>query len=154
MLERFMSLIPIIILAGWIAFFILWKKSRRYQQFRTYRRNNMDRLLVSRGGMRFFLVGIVCVIAITILLFLSPPDSSKMPLSNRLLWGIFGIIAPVTILGLFFGMWRYWVKFDDSGKWLKRTSFVLLLVGFWWGSAVYYFIVYLPQFYQRQKLEV
>ena len=103
--------------------------------------------------MRFFFVGILFVVATTVISYVPPRDPSKMPLLYRVPWGMFGIFAPVALIGLFLGMWRYWVKFDDSGKWIKRASFVLLLVGFWWGSAVYYFMVYLPQLRRRPTLE-
>ena len=71
----------------------------------------------------------------------------------KLLAGIYAITLSIGLLGIFFGMWRYWAKIDDSKKWIKRASFVLLLLGFWWGSAIYCFIVYLPQVRRRQRLE-
>jgi len=49
------------------------------------------------------------------------------------------------------GMWRYWVRLDDSNPWAKRAWFFLLLVGLWWASCLYYFLVYLPQVVRKQR---
>lgn len=72
---------------------------------------------------------------------------------TRLPWGILGVLGPIGLLFLWFGMWRYWVRVDDSNLWAKRAWFVVLLVGFWYGSVLYYLFAYLPQVIRRGKME-
>ena len=51
-------------------------------------------------------------------------------------------------LALFFlwlGMWRYWARLDCSTRMTKRLWFGVLLFGFWYGSCLYYFLLYRPQ---------
>jgi hypothetical protein len=58
------------------------------------------------------------------------------------------ILLLAAIAGMFFlwiGMWWYWATLDDSGKWAKRFWFLMLLFGVWFGGAMYYVCVYLPQ---------
>lgn len=60
-------------------------------------------------------------------------------------WGSVGVVgAPATIL-LWVGMWKYWAQVDDAGRWAKRFWFLILLVGLWYGSVLYCYLVYLPQ---------
>jgi hypothetical protein len=154
--DRFVNLIPavvFIVLAGLMAYYLLMKEEPKvYQEFRTSWRNGIDDLIVSRIAMRFFLVGAACVLAITVFYFLPVPDRSEMPLPYRLLLGVFGIVAAITVNFLYWGMWRYWYKFDASDKGIKRASFGLMLVGFFWGSAIYCFIFYMPQTLRKHKL--
>ncbi len=42
-------------------------------------------------------------------------------------------------------MWRYWFRLDNSPPYLKRTSFILMLVGVWYGAVLYCYFVYGPQ---------
>jgi hypothetical protein len=68
---------------------------------------------------------------------------------SRLPWGILGVLGPVAIFFLWFGMWRYWVRIDRTAGWERRKWFIVLLVGFWWGSCLYCMLVYLPQIYGK-----
>ena len=95
MLEQFMSLIPIIILASWITFFIRWKKSGRYEQFRTS--YPFGRVLI----------GIWIIVWVPILLFMmSPVKPSHIPVIIVRLLGPFLFVLALTsmVYGL---IWLY-----------------------------------------------
>jgi hypothetical protein len=95
MLERFMSLVPVIILASWIVFFMRWRKSGSYQQFRTS--YPFGRILM---GMWIF-----AWVAI-FLFILSPVKPARIPLIILRLFGVFTFILALTSMayGLF---WLY-----------------------------------------------
>jgi hypothetical protein len=60
-------------------------------------------------------------------------------------WGSIGVLgAPATIF-LWIGMWKYWARVDRSRRLVKRFWFIVLLVGFWYGSVLYCYFVYLPR---------
>lgn len=69
--------------------------------------------------------------------------------ASRLFWAIAGILTPASIFFVWIGMWRYWVYNDQSKLAIRRLSFALLLVGMWYGAALYYLAVYLPQARRR-----
>jgi hypothetical protein len=109
-----------------------------------------DNWLTSTWTRRLFFLSALCVLVFTTEYFLKI-DTSKMSFWQRLPFGLTGIVEPFGIIFIWLGMWRYWVRLDNSTRWLKRTSFLLLLVGFWWGSLIYYFAVYIPQVSRRRK---
>ena len=111
-----------------------------------------DEWLVGRQAARLFLVSALLVLAMTPV-FLGKVNTAKMAFFERLPWGILGVLGPIALFFIWIGMWRYWVRIDPSGLWTKRMWFVLLLVGFWWGSCLYCFFVYLPQTYRRSRME-
>lgn len=111
-----------------------------------------DDWLTSRRTNKFFLLSALCVLGVTIEYFLKI-DTSKMSFWRRLPFGLTGIVEPFGLIFIWLGMWRYWVRLDDSNVWIKRGSFLLLLIGFWWGSVVYYFSVYLPQMARLRKVQ-
>ena len=70
--------------------------------------------------------------------------------ANMLSWaqlplGLVSVAGPVGLALIYFGMWVYWVRLDDSAPWNKRAWFLILLLGPWFGSCLYCFFVYLPQ---------
>jgi hypothetical protein len=158
MLERFETIIPatiLIVLAGIGAYYLLLKEEPpAYREFQASWRNAIDTFIVSRAAVKLFLVGTLCVIALTSLRFRPWPDLSQMPFPYKLISGILGLIVALGVNFLFFGMWRYWYRFDDSPKAIKFASFALMLGGFFWGSTIYYFIFYLPQIRRRPTLVV
>ena len=110
-----------------------------------------DQWLRTRPAARLFLASSLLVFAFTISALVSGPiDLNSMNFWQRLPWGILGLTVPPTIFFLYFGMWIYWVRLDDSRTWLKRIWFVLLLIGLCWGSCLYCFCVYLPQLKNRR----
>ena len=109
-----------------------------------------DEWLVTRQAVKLFFLSTLLVFALTPVL-LGKIDTSTMSFWARLPWGILGILGPIALFFLWFGMWRYWVRIDRSGRRAKRTLFVVQLLGFWWGSCLYCFFVYLPQIARREK---
>jgi hypothetical protein len=81
-------------------------------------------------------------------------DLARMSLWMRIVLTIFYMLATCALLFLWFGMWTYWVQLDDSKKYSKRLWFLVLLLGFWYGSCVYCYFVYLPQVIRRSRLRV
>lgn len=110
------------------------------------------RCLISRTANWVFLLGAISVVALTPI-FWGSLDPSKMSSEVRLGWGALCVFATPALLFLFLGMWRYWMRVDDSGPVAKRVWFVVLLFGFWWASLLYYFLVYLPQVIRKRKNE-
>lgn len=111
-----------------------------------------DEWLVSTQASRLFLIAALCVIAL-LPFFLGLVDPDQMSFWRRLPWGLLGIVGPVSIFFLWIGMWRYWIRIDDSSVWSKRGSFLLLLLGVWYGATIYYFFFYLPQTSQKRNSE-
>ena len=111
-----------------------------------------DEWLATHQAGRLFLVSTFLVLALTPV-FLGRIDTSTMSFWTRLPWGILGILGPIALFFLWLGMWRYWVRLDNSKVWAKRAWFVILLFGFWWGSCVYCYFVYLPQVFRRAGVE-
>lgn len=109
--------------------------------------------LVSRWASRFFFVSAICVVAL-IPVFGGVVDTTKMSFLQRLPGALLGVVGPVAIFCLWLGMWIYWVRLDDSSQWPKRVWFLVLLFGFWYGSVLYYFVVYLQQMTRRGRPEV
>ena len=111
-----------------------------------------DEWLITRQAAKLFVVSTLLVLAMTPI-FLGNVDTQRTSFWGRLPWGILGVLGPIALFFLWFGMWRYWVRIDRSGLWAKRMWFVVLLVGFWWGSCLYCFFVYLPQVFRRARAE-
>lgn len=108
-----------------------------------------DDWLVSRLAVKVFFISAVLVIAMTPIFV--GVDTTNMTFWHRLPWGILGIIGPIGIVSIWLGMWRYWLRLDTSPKGVKRVWFLVLLIGFWWGSCAYYFLAYLPQVMRRSR---
>ena len=111
-----------------------------------------DRWIVSRQAGKLFLISALIALAMTPIFF-GAVDTERMSFWPRLPWALLSIVGPVAVLFLWFGMWRYWFQIDRSARWIKRLWFVILLVGFWWGSCLYCFFVYLPQVFRRASIE-
>jgi len=93
-----------------------------------------DDWLISKWTRRLFFLSALCVLIFTAEFFLNI-DTSRMSFWQRLPFGLTGLVEPFGTIFIWLGMWRYWVRLDNSVRWLKRTSFLLLLVGFWWGVS-------------------
>ncbi len=107
-----------------------------------------DDWLISRLSVRLFFLSSLLVIAMTPVFI--GVDTAKMTFLQRLPWGILGVVGPIGLFFLWLGMWRYWVRLDSSRVWVKRIWFPVLLFGFWWGSVLYFFSIYLPQTLRRR----
>jgi len=78
--------------------------------------------------------------------------ATRMTLWLRIFWTMFGNAGTAGLLFLFYGMWWYWVRLDESKKYLKRFWFLILLFGFWFGSCIYCYFVYLPQVIRLKRM--
>jgi hypothetical protein len=107
-----------------------------------------DDWLFSPIASKLFFLATLCVVALTLEYNL---DITRAPQWQKQLWDVAGIIEAVGVLSLWLGMWRYWSRVDDSKRRIKRLWFFVLLIGFWWGSALYYFFQYLPQTWRRRS---
>jgi uncharacterized BrkB/YihY/UPF0761 family membrane protein len=100
----------------------------------------------TRKAAGLFFISSLLVIGCTISdLLWSPADINSLSFWQRLPWGILGVTLPVAAFFLLIGMWKYWMRVDDSRARVKRLWFVILLVGICWGSCLYCYCVYLPQ---------
>jgi hypothetical protein len=107
-----------------------------------------DDWLVSRQALTLFCISTLFVVALGPIFF-GLVDFAKPSALERLLWGFEGVLGPISLFFLWFGMWRYWVRLDTSTPALKTASFFLLLVGLWLGAIPYCFFVYRPQVLHR-----
>lgn len=109
-----------------------------------------DEWLSTSTAAKLFFLSVLSVIALTLEYNL---DISAASYWQHQLWDALGVLEAISILFLWLGMWRYWTRIDDSNRSAKRLWFLVLLIGFWWGSALYYFLVYLPQTVRRRRVE-
>ena len=112
-----------------------------------------DEWLVTRQAALLFLLSTFLVLGL-IPLFLGVVDTTTMAFWARLPWGILWTLGPIALFFLWFGMWRYWVRIDHSSTRTKRMWFVILLVGFWWGSCLYCLFLYLLEVMGRKNAGV
>ena len=107
-----------------------------------------DEWLVSAQALKLFLVAIPFGLALTPV-FLGWIGVTNATDLARLFWGVVGVIGTIGLLFLWLGMWRYWMRLDTSKPAIKRLSFVVLFLGIWYGSMIYYFWIYRPQVISR-----
>ena len=69
----------------------------------------------------------------------------------RVLYFAVEIVSTFAYLLLYFAMWFYWALVDGSRTSKKKIWFIVLLLGLWYGSCLYYFLVYRPQIAAFQK---
>lgn len=111
-----------------------------------------DDWLVTRLAMRLFFLATIVVLAVAPLVY-GWVNPNAISFWSNLGWGILGVAGPIAIFFLLLGMWRYWLRLDDSGRWAKRFWFLALLVGIWWWYALclYCWMVYLPKAMRRNR---
>jgi hypothetical protein len=109
-----------------------------------------DDRLTSRGYAPLFAISSILTVCVEFVLW-SRLDPAKMSFWMRLPLALVGVFGTLGLLFLYIGMWWYWTRLDDSGCWWKGFWFVVLLVGFWNGSVLYFLFVYLPQVVRRRE---
>jgi hypothetical protein len=114
--------------------------------------SSIDRWLVSRTAAALFLVSSLLMIPMAFV-FRGSVETANMALWSRLPWAFVGVFGSTGLFFLWFGMWRYWISIDDSAVWIKRIWFFVLLVGFWYGAAIYCLSCYLPRVLRDQPVE-
>jgi hypothetical protein len=118
--------------------------------FSLSRRLFRDDRLASRGYATLFGISSILTICVELLLR-SRIDPAKMSFWIRLPIVFVGVFGTLGMMFLWLGMWWYWVRLDDSGRWWKRFWFAVLLIGFWNGSVPYFIFVYLPQTVRKRE---
>jgi hypothetical protein len=115
-------------------------------------RNFMRGWLVSRRAPRLlYLCAIASIATLCFMVWLSfhpalqeaPLDRAHLPF--RIVAGIVALPGVFGSVIIWLAMWRYWITLDDSSELSKRRWFLVLLFGLWYGSCLYYFLVYRGQ---------
>jgi len=112
----------------------------------------IDEWLTSTRSAKLFFASTFVVLA-SVPLIEGWIDVARMTLWMRTCWTIFAMLATLSLLFLWFGMWGYWLRLDSSTAGAKRLWFMVLLLGFWYGSCVYCYVVYLPQVIRRSRIK-
>lgn len=107
--------------------------------------------LISRVMNRVFFLCSLLVIAVTPLLRGSVAVA-QMSFSQRLLLTILVGLGPPGLFCIWIGMWVYWV-YSASSAGAKRAWFFVLLIGFWYGSVIYYFFSYRAEVIRKREME-
>jgi hypothetical protein len=102
-----------------------------------------ERWIATRQACLLFFVASLFVIALTPVFFgFVEPSTSGVA---NVFWGVVGVVGAFSIFFLWIGMWRYWARVDASAKSAKRFWFLVMLAGFWYGSCLYCWCLYLPR---------
>jgi hypothetical protein len=111
----------------------------------------IDDWLRSKRAARYFIFCIVATLALTIYMYTASYVLYSADLHGYVYWTVeiavdslvaAGVIGQLT---LWLGMWRYWVRLDNSDQGTKKIWFVVLLFGLWFGAIVYFFAIYRRQ---------
>jgi len=111
----------------------------------------LSRWLLRGSGPVAMLVSTIAILAITVYLYSLAAmhiDAQRFRLTPAYFQdatNFFGMIGAAGGCLLYFSMWFYWERLDESKTSTKRSWFVVLLLGLWYGSCLYYFFVYRPQ---------
>ena len=97
----------------------------------------------TRRAALLFLIASFFVLSLVPVFFGWVQPSKSSP--SNFIWGVVGVLGSISIFFLWIGMWKYWARLDRSGRWAKRLWFIVMLVGFWDGSCLYCWCIYLPQ---------
>lgn len=111
---------------------------------------SLDELFCARPLVWLFFVATLLVLPVTVITT-GGVDLSQVRGWQQIPWDILCVACPLGLLFIFAGMWIYWVKVDRSKRARKRLWFVVLLVGAWYGSCLYYYFAYLPQVRRKWK---
>ncbi len=109
-----------------------------------------DDWLVTRQAAKLFFASAIYLLALTPV-FLCSTDMAHWPSSMKLAWNVAGGIGAIAVFFLWIGMLRYLIRIDQSNKWIRRLSLVILVLGFWYGACLYCFALYIPQVLRRER---
>ena len=110
-----------------------------------------DDWLVTKQAAKVFFACTIVSIALTPIFF-GWANVNKLSAVSQGFWAVVGVVGTVGLLFLWLGMWRYWIRIDESRPILKRFWFVVMLLGACFGSCLYFYLVYLPQIIRKQKV--
>lgn len=111
--------------------------------FTTFFESRGDEWFFSHSARLSFFVATLFVLGLTPVLWGALPQHPSFWLN--LLFGLSGVFGTFALFYLYLGMWRFWIRIDSSAKRVKGFWFAVLLLGLWWGSAVYFYLSYLFQ---------
>jgi hypothetical protein len=126
------------------------QKGHIFKMMREQEKRLVDEWLLSSQAAKMFFGSTILVLAL-LPVFVGRVHPAEMPVWARTSWTLLGMAGTFALFLLWLGMWRYWVQLDDSKAYAKRLWFVVLLFGFWYGSCIYYYFVYLPQVIRRRR---
>jgi len=109
-----------------------------------FTRSFSDRWLVTRKGMNWFLACVIAAALTTPIAFgILRPSAIVEPWG--FLIGLLAVPGAVCTLFLWFGMWAFWTRLDNSSRRARNISFFVLFFGVWFGAILYFFYSYRPQ---------
>ena len=109
-----------------------------------------DNWLLTSQAAKLLLASTILVLGMTPI-FQGKVDPAGVSLGIRVFWTLFGVFGTLALLLLWLAMWRYWAIFNKSRSYEKWLWFLVMLIGFWYGSCLYCYVVYLPQIVQQRK---
>jgi hypothetical protein len=110
-----------------------------------------DDWLLSKRAARYFVFCIVATAALTLYMYTGNYAVRSADLHGYVRWTVEIAVDALVVVGvigeltLWLGMWRYWVRLDNSDSRTKKIWFVVLLFGLWFGGIVYCLAVYQRQ---------
>jgi hypothetical protein len=81
-------------------------------------------------------------------------DLEHPSLPTRVFFGFVGALGAPAALFLWLAMWYYWVRHDHSSRLRKSMWFIVLLLGAWFGSSLYYFFVFARRGEMQRGIEL
>lgn len=100
-----------------------------------------DEWFGAKRARRLFSAAAALVVTGTAVLCFPIPAEPRFAV--KLVLGLAGVLAGLSVFFLWSGMWQYWIRRDPSSRLARRAWFVILLVGFWYGAVAYCLCVYL-----------
>jgi len=112
---------------------------------------NWPRVLFNRSAA--ILLGCAAVISIATLVLLHFYfDPDKLDALNQVAVSVAGALGVLGLFSLYVCMGYFWLKCDSSSKPIRALWFVLLLLGFAYGTPIaYYIVAYLPAVIKRLR---
>jgi hypothetical protein len=107
--------------------------------------------LVWGGGRLTLCLSVCAILGLTVCLYALPfvhVNVQKLMSESaliRTMANAFGVVGAAGAMLVYVSMWFYWGIVDQSGRMSKTIWFLVMLLGLWYGSCLYYFLVYLPQ---------
>jgi hypothetical protein len=104
-------------------------------------------IVSAQASCLFALASVFTCLLTTFWLGVFHPSKNMSGFLANLLWGIFGVLGPLSIIFLWTGM-REFQKYremrDVSLARKSKLAHIALSIGIWYGALFYYLLVYLP----------
>jgi hypothetical protein len=102
-----------------------------------------DDWLLSKKAHASFALSAALIVGMTVAICFDLPDQNRSLLED-ILWGALGVAAAVSAFYLWGGMWRHWIRQEQSRGISSRTWRIVLTVGVFYGAVLYYVLEYIP----------